>query len=40
MNIRIMHTFVLEDPFPDLERMVVPDRSPSPVKDSERLEAI
>lgn len=40
MNIRILHTFVLEDPFPDIEKMRIPARSPSPVRNSERLEAI
>lgn len=40
MNIRILHTFLLDDPFPDVERMRVPDKSPSPVKNSDRLEAI
>jgi len=34
MNIRILHTFVIHDPFPDVERMIIPDRSPSPLKES------
>ena len=40
MNIRIMHTFIIDDPFDDLEEMREPPKSPSPPKDSERLEAI
>ncbi len=39
MNIRILHTFVIDDPFDDLDNMVVP-RSPSPPKETERLEAV
>ncbi|KAK9883378.1 hypothetical protein WA026_001550 [Henosepilachna vigintioctopunctata] len=35
-DIRITHTVVLDDPLPDLERMVVPSRSPSP--SAERLQ--
>lgn len=40
MNIRILHTFVLDDPFEDLKNMSIPSRSPSPIKNSDRLEAI
>jgi peptidyl-prolyl cis-trans isomerase-like 4 len=40
MNIRILHTFVLDDPFEDLINSKIPSRSPSPIKNSDRLEAI
>jgi peptidyl-prolyl cis-trans isomerase-like 4 len=34
-NIRIKHTIVLDDPFEDPEGLIVPSRSPDPVKDLE-----
>lgn len=37
MNIRIMHTFILEDPFDDIPGMKISKRSPSPIRDSDRL---
>ena len=40
MNIRILHTFVLEDPFDDLPEMEIPSESPVMVRDPNRLEAI
>ena len=40
MNIRILHTHIIDDPFPDLELVKAPSRSPSPVQSGERLEAI
>ena len=41
-DIRIYHTVILDDPFPDPDGMVVRERSPSPpkeVKDSNRIGA-
>ncbi|XP_045476969.1 peptidyl-prolyl cis-trans isomerase sig-7 isoform X2 [Harmonia axyridis] len=35
-DIRITHTVILDDPFPDLEKMFIPSRSPSP--SAERLQ--
>ncbi|CAH0564884.1 unnamed protein product [Brassicogethes aeneus] len=35
-DIRITHTVVLDDPFPNIKRLVVPERSPSP--SAERLQ--
>ncbi|KAI9140202.1 cyclophilin-like domain-containing protein [Paraphysoderma sedebokerense] len=37
-DIRIKHTIVLDDPFPDPEGLIVPDKSPEPTK--EMLESI
>jgi peptidyl-prolyl cis-trans isomerase-like 4 len=34
-NIRIKHTVILEDPFDDLPGMIIPSKSPEPVKDIE-----
>ena len=34
-NIRIMHTVVLDDPFPDPEGLIVPSKSPEIIKDRE-----
>ncbi len=34
-NIRIKHTLVLEDPFDDPEGLIVPSRSPEPIRDLE-----
>ena len=39
INIRILHTFVLDDPYDDPPRLPPPPRSPSPPTDSDRLEA-
>lgn len=39
MNIRILHTFVIDDPFDDIGDLKIP-RSPSPPKETDRLEAI
>ncbi len=39
MNIRIMHTFVLDDPFEDPPNLKQPE-SPQLLKDPHRLEAI
>lgn len=35
-DIRITHTVILDDPFPDPKRLEIPDRSPSP--SAERLQ--
>ncbi|CAG9327092.1 PPIL4 [Blepharisma stoltei] len=35
-DIRIKHTYILEDPFPDLPNLIVPN-SPEPVTESDRL---
>lgn len=40
MNIRILHTYVLDDPYEDWKSIKFPSRSPSPVKESDRLEAV
>lgn len=32
-NIRIKHTLILDDPFPDPPGLVIPDESPEPVRD-------
>lgn len=40
MNIRILHTFLIDDPFPDVPNMRAPPRSPSPIRNSDRLEAV
>lgn len=40
MNIRILHTFIVADPFPDPARMLPPPASPEIKRDSDRLEAI
>lgn len=40
MNIRILHTFILDDPFEDLPNMNIPVESPQIVRNSDRLEAI
>ena len=37
MNIRILHTHILDDPFEDFQEMNVPSRSPSPVREADRL---
>lgn len=37
MNIRILHTFILDDPFDDLPNMEVPIESPQIIRNSERL---
>lgn len=37
-DVRITHTVVLDDPFPDPEKLVVPERSPSP--SAERLQGM
>ncbi|KAH3764850.1 peptidyl-prolyl cis-trans isomerase CYP59 [Pelomyxa schiedti] len=37
-NVRVRHTFILEDPFPDVPGMIVPDASPIPEKDIGSLE--
>lgn len=34
-NIRIKHTIVLDDPFEDIEGMIVPSKSPEPVHDND-----
>jgi peptidyl-prolyl cis-trans isomerase-like 4 len=34
-NIRIKHTLILDDPFEDIPGMIIPSRSPEPVKDVE-----
>jgi peptidyl-prolyl cis-trans isomerase-like 4 len=34
-NIRIKHTIILDDPFDDPEGLIVPSRSPDPIKDLE-----
>ncbi len=40
MNIRIMHTHVLDDPFDDLPGMEILPESPEMARDPDRLEAI
>ena len=40
MNLRILHTHVIDDPFEDLDNMTTMPRSPSPVRESDRLEAV
>ncbi len=40
MNVRILHTFVLSDPFDDLPDMEIPVESPVMFRDSNRLEAV
>jgi len=37
-NIRIRHTVILDDPFDDPPTMVVPEQSPPPARDANRLE--
>jgi len=37
MNIRILHTYVLDDPYDDFQSMKIPSRSPSPIKGVDRL---
>lgn len=40
MNIRILHTYVLDDPYDDFQSMKIPSRSPSPIKGVDRLQAV
>jgi peptidyl-prolyl cis-trans isomerase-like 4 len=34
-NIRIKHTVILEDPFPDIPNMIIPSKSPEQIRDLE-----